>query len=228
MSKNINIAIDGHSSTGKSTLARQLAQQLSYRYIDTGAMYRALTLYALDQGLIQNGKVKEEALIRALPEIQLNFKFQTERLRSDIFLNGKNVEEKIRHAQVANWVSQVAVIPEVRAFLVHQQQAMAHDKRVVMDGRDIGTVVLPEAELKIFMTADPEVRAQRRYEELKAKGHSISLSEVAENLKMRDEKDSNRSASPLRRAAGAFLLDNSKMTLEEQLEQALLWVRAVV
>lgn len=224
MSKKINIAIDGYSSTGKSTLARQLAQELAYRYIDTGAMYRAVTLFALEHDLVRGNKVQEKALIEALPDIRLDFRHQVDSNRSEVFLNGENVEEEIRRSRVANWVSQVATIPAVRAFLVEQQQAMAKDKEVVMDGRDIGTVVLPEAELKIFMTADPAVRARRRFEELKAKGQSLTLEEVAANLKMRDEKDSNRSTSPLRRATGAHLLDNSDLSLQQQLEQALRWV----
>ena len=226
MPRKINIAIDGFSSTGKSTLARDLAEKLGYRYIDTGAMYRAVTLYALQNGLIEEGILNEEGLIKALPGIRVNFQWNDEKGIFQVALNGEIVEPAIRQMVVARNVSPVAAISEVRRFLVHQQQEMAHDKGVVMDGRDIGTVVLPEAELKMFVTASEEIRIQRRYEELSARGLDLSREEVAENLRKRDHIDSTREDSPLLQADDALLLDNSDLDREEQLKLALGWAKA--
>jgi len=225
----INIAIDGHSSTGKSTLAKSLARELGYRYIDTGAMYRAVTLYALNEKLISpNGEVDHGLVKRVENNVTLEFHFNKDRQRSEIFLNGENIEDEIREMKVAKHVSTVAAIPEIRRFLVKQQKAMAENKSVVMDGRDIGTVVLPNAELKIFMTASEEVRVGRRYKELSEKGQETSREEVAQNIRERDHKDSNRADSPLKRAEDAILLENSELSPEEQLQQVLLWVKEKV
>ncbi len=218
----INIAVDGHSSTGKSTLARQLAAKLSYTYIDTGAMYRAVTLYALRENLIP-GSSPDEALPKELNNIQLRFEFNSEKQISELLLNGENVEAEIRTQAVAEQVSTIAAISAVRKHLVAQQQEMAKDGGVVMDGRDIGTVVLPQAELKIFMTASHEVRTKRRFNELREKGQEVSLEEVSKNLAHRDDLDSNRADSPLRQAEGAYLLNNSNLDPEKQLEIAYHW-----
>ena len=215
--KKIVIAIDGFSSCGKSTFAKSIAARLGYIFIDTGAMYRAVTLYALEHGAIRSGIVDEEEVVRLLKEIQITFRFNPERGASDIYVNGDRVEGKIRTIEVSNCVSAVSAIAEVREMLVRMQQEMGRRKGVVMDGRDIGTVVFPDAELKIFMTADPKVRAQRRYDELTAKGDKVSLEEIEQNVRDRDYQDMHRAISPLRQAEDAIVLDNSQMTVEEQM-----------
>lgn len=222
MDKQIVIAIDGHSSCGKSTMAKALAKKLNYLYIDSGAMYRAVTLYCL-----QNDIDTEDTntIEKELPNIHINFK-QIEGLNTT-FLNGKNVEQEIRSMQVSKNVSQVSKIASVRNHLVKLQQEMGKDKGIVMDGRDIGTVVFPDSKLKIFMTADPEIRAKRRLLELEQKGEKIDFESVLENLKMRDEIDSNRKIAPLRQAPDARVLDNSHLNQEEQLNIALKWVKEV-
>jgi len=213
----IIIAIDGYSSCGKSTFAKAIAARLGYIFIDTGAMYRAVTLYALEHGAIRSGIVDENEVVRLLKEIQISFRFNPERGASDINVNGDRVEGKIRTIEVSNCVSAVSAIAEVREMLVKMQQEMGRRKGVVMDGRDIGTVVFPDAELKIFMTADPKVRAQRRYDELTAKGDHVSLEEIEQNVRDRDYQDMHRAISPLRQAEDAIVLDNSQMTVEEQM-----------
>ncbi|NPA43698.1 MAG: (d)CMP kinase [Chlorobi bacterium] len=223
--KKINIAIDGHSSTGKGTLAKALARELGYVYIDTGAMYRAVTLYALRRGWITDSGVDRDALLRHLDDIRIEFRHNPATGRSETILNGENVEEAIRDMRVSAHVSRIAAIPEVRRKLVSLQQAIAARKGVVMDGRDIGTVVMPDAELKIFMTARPDIRARRRYNELIAKGRPADYEEVYRNLVERDRLDSTREASPLVQAPDARLLDNSDLTPEQQLEVALKWVK---
>ena len=214
--KKIVIAIDGHSSSGKSTMAKDLARELGYVYIDTGAMYRAVTLYALRHGFIKDGKIDEPALEAALPDIHISFQFNAETGRPDTYLNGEKVEREIRGMEVADWVSPIAALGFVRRALVGMQQEMGKEKGIVMDGRDIGTVVFPQAELKLFVTASPEVRAQRRLDELQAKGETASYDKVLENVKKRDYIDSTRAESPLRQAPDAIVLDNSHMTIEEQ------------
>lgn len=216
--KKIIIAVDGFSSCGKSTFAKAIASKLGYIFIDTGAMYRAVTLYALEHGAIRSGIVDEEAVIRLLPEISIAFRFNPERGASDIYVNGDRVEGKIRTIEVSNCVSGVSAIPEVRRKLVALQQEMGGRKGIVMDGRDIGTTVFPQAEIKLFMTADPKVRARRRYDELTAKGDRVSLEEIEQNVLSRDHADMNRAVSPLRRAEDAIELDNSHMTVGEQME----------
>lgn len=217
----IIIAIDGYSSTGKSTIAKQLAKVLGYVYVDTGAMYRAVTLYALQHDLISKDEFLKEKLIESLPDIQLQFHFNAEKGFAEIYLNGKNVEEKIRTLEVSNYVSQVAAVPEVRKKQVEQQHKFGKEKGIVMDGRDIGTVVFPEAELKLFMTASAETRAQRRYDELLQKGEKVTFEEVLENVKSRDHIDSTRKDSPLLQAPDAVVIDNSEMSLDEQFEKIL-------
>lgn len=216
--KKIVIAIDGFSSCGKSTFAKMIAARLGYIFIDTGAMYRAVTLYALENGAIQNGMVNEQKLKELLDRIAIKFRFNPQRGASDIYVDGEWVEGKIRTIEVSNLVSAVSQIPEVRTKLVAMQQEMGRDKGVVMDGRDIGTVVFPDAELKLFMTADPHIRALRRYEELREKGDNVSLAEIEQNIIDRDRADQSRAISPLRQAEDAVVLDNSYMTLEEQMD----------
>lgn len=213
----IIIAVDGFSSCGKSTFAKAIAARLGYIFIDTGAMYRAVTLYALEHGAIRSGIVDEEAVVRLLGQISITFRFNPQRGTSDIYVNGDLAEGKIRTIEVSNCVSRVSAIPEVRQKLVAMQQEMGRRRGVVMDGRDIGTVVFPDAELKIFMTADPAVRARRRYDELKAKGDTVSLEEIERNVRERDKADMSRAISPLRQAPDAVVLDNSHMTVEEQM-----------
>lgn len=215
--KKIVIAVDGFSSCGKSTFAKLVAARLGYIFIDTGAMYRAVTLYALENGAINNGILNEEALVGLLDDIDISFRFNPERGASDIYVNDVWVEGKIRTIEVSNLVSSVSAVAEVRKRLVALQQRMGQDKGVVMDGRDIGTVVFPNAELKIFMTADPEVRAERRYHELQAKGEQVSMEEIVENIRQRDHLDQTRAISPLRKADDAIVLDNSAMSVEEQM-----------
>ncbi len=226
MSSRINIAIDGYSSCGKSTLARELAKELDYVFIDTGAMYRAITLYALQHNLTKP-ELNSKKLIECLPEIEVSFEYNKTRGASDVLLNGKNVEKEIRQMEVSNNVSPVAAVKEVRKKLVELQQKMGEQKGVVMDGRDIGTVVFPDAELKIFMTASDEIRAQRRFNELKEKGNNITLVEVQKNLKERDHIDTTRVEDPLRQAEDARVIDNSDLTRENQFELALSWVEEV-
>ena len=225
--RKISIAIDGYSSTGKSTLARQLAKALGYVYIDSGAMYRAVTLYALRNGLV-NGALDREGLIASLADLQIGFALNPENGRSEIELNGENVEKQIRTIEVSQHVSEVAAIPEVREKLVRLQRAMGKDKGVVMDGRDIGTVVLPDAELKLFMTAAPETRAARRYKELLDRGEDVSYEEVLRNVRHRDHLDSHREVSPLKQAADAIHFDNSDMGLKEQFERVLSFAHRVL
>ena len=213
----IVIAIDGFSSCGKSTFAKAIAARLGYIFIDTGAMYRAVTLYALEQGAILDGKVDEAAVVALLPEVNISFRFNAERGASDVYVNGELAEDKIRSIEVSNCVSSVSSIREVREKLVAMQQQMGREKGVVMDGRDIGTVVFPDAELKIFMTAEPKVRAERRYAELTAKGDKVTMEEILENVISRDKADMERAISPLRQAEDAVVLDNSYMTVEEQM-----------
>ncbi len=218
INKKIIIAIDGFSSCGKSTFAKAIAARLGYIFIDTGAMYRAVTLYAQQHGAIRSGMIDEEAVCRLLPEIQIAFRFNPERGASDIYVNGDRVEGLIRSIEVSNSVSGVSAIPQVRRKLVAMQQEMGSRKGIVMDGRDIGTTVFPEAELKIFMKAAPAVRARRRYDELKAKGDDVSLEEIERNVRARDQADMSRAVSPLRQAEDALVLDNSRMTVEEQMD----------
>lgn len=216
--KRIIIAIDGHSSCGKSTFAKAIAARLGYIFIDTGAMYRAVTLYALENGAIETCMANEQKIEAMLDDININFRFNPERGTSDIYVNGDMVEGKIRTIEVSNCVSAVSSIGAVRRKLVAMQQAMGRDGGVVMDGRDIGTVVFPNAELKIYMTADAMVRAERRYKELTAKGDKVSLEEIYENVVSRDHADMTRAISPLRKADDAIVLDNSHMSVEEQME----------
>ena len=216
--KKIVIAIDGFSSCGKSTFAKEIAARIGYVFIDTGAMYRAVTLYGLRHGAVQDGDVNEALLIAMLPEIEITFAFNSERGASDIFLNGENVEKRIRSIEVSDLVSKVSGIAAVREQLVRQQQQLGRQKGIVMDGRDIGTVVFPDAELKIFMTARPSVRARRRYDELRAKGDEVSYEEILQNVLSRDKADMTRAISPLRKADDAVVLDNSCMTVAEQME----------
>lgn len=216
--RKIVIAIDGFSSCGKSTFAKSIAARLGYIFIDTGAMYRAVTLYALENGAIRSGIVDEDAVEALLPQIEITFRFNPRRGASDIYVNGDLAEGRIRSIEVSNCVSGVSSLRAVREKLVAMQQSMGRDRGVVMDGRDIGTVVFPDAELKIFMTADPQVRAQRRYAELTAKGEAVTLEEIVENVISRDKADMSRAISPLRQAEDAIVLDNSRMTVEEQME----------
>lgn len=220
--KKIIVTIDGFSSCGKSTLAKQLAKELNYVFIDSGAMYRAITLYFLRNhvNLEHSEEVKE-----ALENIELSFEFNERPGRSDMFLNGENVELLIRDMLVSENVSSVSAIKEVREFAVAQQQKMGEEKGIVMDGRDIGTTVFPKAELKIFMTADPAVRVERRFKELFEKNPGITIEEVQKNLEMRDYLDSNREISPLRQAEDAIVLNNSNLSMDEQLKIALKWVK---
>lgn len=212
--KKIIIAVDGYSSGGKSTFAKAVAAKLGYIFIDTGAMYRAVTLFAMRRGIADD----PVALVAALPEVHIDFRFNPATGRSDVYLNGENVEAEIRRIDVSGRVSAVSSIPQVREKLVAMQREMGRARGVVMDGRDIGTVVFPDAELKIFMTADAHVRAERRYKELIAKGEEVSLTEIEKNIRERDRQDETREAGPLRRAGDAVLLDNSYMTVEQQME----------
>lgn len=222
--KKIIIAIDGHSSCGKSTMAKQLAQEIGYVYVDTGAMYRAVTLYAMRNGLFPEDGIKEKELEAAIHagKIQISFKLNTETGRPDTYLNGEKVEEEIRQMAVSNRVSPIAALPFVRTLLTEQQQAMGKEKGIVMDGRDIGTAVFPEAELKVFVTASARVRAQRRYDELMGKAKTqaekdaLNFDEILKNVEERDYIDTHRDVAPLRQAEDAVVLDNSNMTREEQ------------
>lgn len=226
--KRIIIAVDGFSSCGKSTFAKAIASRLGYIFIDTGAMYRAVTLYALEHGAIRSGMVDEEKVVALLRDIDIDFRFNPERGASDIYVNGDLVEGKIRTIEVSNCVSPVSSIRQVREKLVAMQQQMGRKRGVVMDGRDIGTVVFPDAELKIFMTADPKVRARRRYDELRARGDDVSLEQIEANVVARDHADMTRAISPLRKADDAIVLDNSYMTVDEQMSWFMEQYRAVM
>lgn len=221
MSERITIAIDGFSSTGKSTVAKQLAKALEYIYVDSGAMYRAVTLFAMQKGLISNDGFDKENLLTYLNDITISFEYNPVKGFAEVYLNGINVEADIRTLEVSNFVSLIAEVSEVRKKLVEQQQQFGKNKGVVMDGRDIGTVVFPDAELKIFMTASAETRAQRRYEELKAKGEIASFSSVLKNIQERDFIDTNRDDSPLVQADDAILFDNSSLSIKQQFEDLL-------
>ena len=212
----IIIAIDGFSSCGKSTMAKELARQIGYVHIDSGAMYRAVTLYAISRGYFKNGILDKDSLLRDMPQIHITFKFIPEEKRTCTFLNGENVEEEIRNMEVSSKVSPVAELSFVREIMVAQQRKMGIKKGIIMDGRDIGTTVFPQAELKIFVTCSPEIRAERRYKELVEKGQDTSFDEVLENVKQRDYIDQHREISPLKMANDALILDNGKMTPEEQ------------
>lgn len=215
--KRIIIAIDGHSSCGKSTMAKDLAKEIGYIYVDTGAMYRAVTLYSIQNKMWQGAALDEEALRCAMPNIKVGFKYYPEEGRSHTLLNGQDVEKEIRTMEVSGKVSPIATIPFVREAMVAQQQSFGLDKGIVMDGRDVGTTVFPNAELKIFVTADPKVRAQRRLDEIRVKGDSTTtFEEVLKNLNERDYIDSHREISPLRQAEDALVLDNSHMSIPEQ------------
>ena len=222
--KKIIVAIDGHSSCGKSTMAKQLAKDIGYVYVDTGAMYRAVTLYAMRNGMYPDAGIQEEALKAAVDagKIQISFKFNAETGRPDTYLNGEKVEDEIRQMEVSNRVSPIAALPFVRALLTEQQQAMGKEKGIVMDGRDIGTAVFPQAEMKVFVTASAQVRAERRYKELLEKAKTqeelaaLNFDEVLKNVEERDYIDSHREVAPLRQAEDALVLDNSEMTREEQ------------
>ena len=227
MSK-ITIAIDGFSSTGKSTVARQLARALDYLYVDSGAMYRAITLFALRNNYVQDSDPHCSLLVAKLPEIKLEFVYDPSTGDSDIYLDGENVEKEIRTLAVSDAVSQVSVVKEVREKLVEIQRKMGKDKGVVMDGRDIGSVVFPDAELKIFITAAPDVRAERRYKELLARGEDVTYEEVLRNIRERDYIDSHREFSPLIRAEDAVELDNSELDLEEQFEKVYQLARSTI
>ena len=215
--KKIVIAIDGYSSCGKSTMAKNLARRLGYVYVDTGAMYRAVTLYALRHQLFKaDGEVDAASLQRAMPDIRISFQFNAQTGKPDTYLNDELVEQEIRTMQVSEKVSKIAALPFVRTALVAQQQRMGVDKGIVMDGRDIGTVVFPHAELKVFVTASAEVRAQRRYDELQLKGMPARYDDILKNVQERDYIDSHRKVSPLRKAEDAIELDNSNLTIDEQ------------
>ncbi|MBA4276105.1 (d)CMP kinase [Flavobacterium sp.] len=225
MDKKIIIAIDGFSSTGKSTLAKELAKHLGYVYVDTGAMYRAVALFAMQNGYIDKEFFDIQSLINSLPFIRLVFKFNPDLGFAEMYLNDVNVEKEIRTIEVSNYVSKVAEIPEVRSKLVEQQQEMGKSKGIVMDGRDIGTVVFPEAELKIFMNASAHTRAERRFKELKEKGDQVSFEEVLKNIEERDYIDTHRDDSPLVRAKDALEFDNSNISKQEQFEKVLKLVK---
>lgn len=227
MDKKITIAIDGFSSTGKSTIAKKLARHLNYIYVDTGAMYRAVALYALENGFITATDFDREGLVSHLPEITLKFLYNAEIAHSEIYLNDVNVEGKIRSMEVSNLVSRVAAVPEVREKLVEQQRFMGRDKGVVMDGRDIGTVVFPDAELKLFMNAGAQARAERRTAELTAEGREVTYEEVLKNIEERDYMDANRKDSPLQKAPDAIDVDNTELTIEGLFDKILKLVDAV-
>ena len=226
--KKITIAIDGFSSTGKSTLAKQLAKELEYVYVDTGAMYRAVAYFAMQHEFIGTDFFNKSALIESLPNIQLEFKFSPDLGFAEMYLNGENVEKQIRTIEVSNYVSKVAEVSEVRSKLVEQQQGMGKNKAIVMDGRDIGTVVFPDAELKIFMTASAETRAQRRFDELQQKGDNVTYEEVLKNVVERDHIDTHREDSPLIIADDAIEIDNSYLSREEQFAAVLELINDVV
>lgn len=222
--RNLVIAIDGHSSCGKSTVAKDLAKYLKIAYIDTGAMYRSVTLFGLRNKIIVDGIIDEARLTESLKQIIITFNFNAEAKKNETYLNGENVEQEIRNLTVSQNVSAVSAIGAVRRQLVKWQQMMGQSKSIVMDGRDIGTVVFPQADLKLFMTASAEIRAQRRYDELLAKGQQVDIAEILENVKQRDFIDSTRAESPLKQADDAILLDNSHMTMQQQFD----WIISVL
>lgn len=224
MQKKLIIAIDGYSSCGKSTFARAIAKELGYIYIDSGAMYRAVTLYSLRKGYISGANINEPGIISDLQDMCIEFVHNPSLMTHETFLNSENVEKEIRGTLVASHVSRVSQIPEVRAKMVELQRMIGVDKGIVMDGRDIGTVVFPDADIKIFMTASADIRAKRRFDELKSKGISAGFEEVKMNIIARDIADENRDISPLRRADDAIILDNSRMTVKEQME----WVKKII
>ena len=221
MSKKITIAVDGYSSTGKSTIAKQLAKVMGYVYVDSGAMYRAMTLFAMNKNWISEGHLDKEKLLTSLDSVSLSFELNPTIGYAEIFLNGVNVENQIRTIQVSNLVSKIAAISQVRKKMVTIQKKIGKDKGVVMDGRDIGTVVFPDAELKLFMTSSAEIRAQRRYDELIAGGQKVSFEEVFNNVVERDRIDTSRADSPLIKAEDAIEIDNSHLTKEEQFKKVL-------
>ena len=216
--KKIIIAVDGHSSCGKSTMAKELAKSIGYKYIDSGAMYRAVTFYCLEKGFFNGDILNLETIKACIDEIHISFELNENAGNSDTYLNGKNIEKQIRSMEVADKVSSVAAVGFIREAMVRQQRSLGKDKGIAMDGRDIGTVVFPDAELKLFVTARPEVRAQRRLDELIAKGESVDFDEILKNIEKRDFIDSTRKDSPLRKALDAVVLDNSDMTIAEQNE----------
>ncbi len=226
--KKIIIAIDGYSSCGKSTLAKQIAQKLNYIYIDTGAMYRAVSLYAAQNNIIDGNSLGVGKLLTSLPEIKISFSYNLDTNKSETFLNGVNVEQDIRTIEISNHVSKIAQIKEVRQKMVQLQREMGAEKGLVMDGRDIGSVVFPDAELKLFMTASPQIRAQRRYDELKAKGDDVSFEDVMANITLRDNDDTSRTENPLIRAENAIIIDNSNITPEEQFKLALDYANKII
>lgn len=224
----IIIAIDGYSSCGKSTLAKQIANYLNYIYIDTGAMYRAVALYAIENGLIKDNYVLREELVQKLDQIHINFNYNQHTQKSETFLNGKNVEHDIRGMEVSRHVSFISLIKEVRQKLIALQREMGIQKGIVMDGRDIGTAVFPNAELKLFMTADKSIRVQRRFDELRGKGVNTSWEEVSDNLNTRDFEDTNREENPLRQALDARVIDNSDLNMNEQFDLVKNWVNELL
>lgn len=226
--KKITIAIDGFSSTGKSTLAKQLAAKLGYVYVDTGAMYRAVTFFMMQNGWITEDTLDKEAIVQALSNVKLYFQFNAELGFAEMYLNGVCVEQEIRTLEVSRCVSKIAEISEVRAKLVEQQQEMGKEKAIVMDGRDIGTVVFPDAELKLFMTASAETRAKRRFDELVEKGQHVTFAEVLQNVEERDFIDTNRDDSPLMKAQDAVAIDNSTMSKTEQFELVYQLVQEII
>lgn len=215
--KNLIIAIDGFSSCGKSTIAKDLAKKLNYRYIDSGAMYRAITYYSLLNNFINGDKIDENKLLNNLSNIEIDFKYNVRSKQNEIILNGENIEDKIRGIKVSEKVSIVSKIKKVREFLVKQQRKMGEQKQIVMDGRDIGTVVFPNADIKFFMTANAQIRAKRRFDELSSKGEKVSFDEIKKNILERDYLDQNRKESPLKKANDAIILDNSNLSRQEQL-----------
>jgi cytidylate kinase len=224
MKKKLIIAIDGYSSCGKSTFAKQIAKELNYIYIDSGAMYRSVTLYCIRRGFIGEGKFDPAGIVKELSDIHIEFVYNPDIAEHETFLNSENVEKEIRGIEVSAYVSSISKIPEVRSRMVELQRQIGVFKGIVMDGRDIGTVVFPDADLKIFMTASVDIRAKRRYDELVGKGISVKLEEIRRNIVARDITDENRDISPLIKAEDAVLLDNTRMTVEEQME----WVRRLI
>ncbi len=224
MEKKLIIAVDGYSSCGKSSFAKLIAEELDYLFIDSGAMYRAVTLFALRNGFIENNTVKRDEVVKSLSSIQINFKFNPDQQIYETFLNNENVEEEIRQFEVSDYVSPVSQIKEVREKMVELQREIGVFKGIVMDGRDIGTVVFPDADIKIFMTASPEIRAKRRYDELIAKGIDVDYEKINLNISSRDKADSEREISPLKKADDAIVLDNSNMTIQEQM----IWFRKLI
>ena len=222
--KKIIVAIDGYSSCGKSTIAKGLAKKLDYVYIDSGAMYRAVALFCLQNKIIHDGKFSEQKVVSEMRNIHLDFQINSKTHISEIYLNGKNVEQQIRGMEVSSFVSPISAIKGVREKISSLQRAFGKEKGIVMDGRDIGTNVFPNAELKIFMTADENIRAQRRWKELHEKGMNIAMEDVQKNISHRDYEDTHREHNPLRKADDAVVLDNSYLTLEQQLEIAMRWV----